>query len=128
MSLIGVPFNEVLGVWPEASKFLNRSIEMSGGRLSQATVLEALLNRETQLWLAPEGALVTQIATYPTGMKVVILLLVGGTMSKWLHLLPEIEEWARAEGCETSELPRGRKGWSRVLKGWNEMVFMEKEL
>ena len=128
MSLIGVPFNEVLGLWPGASKLLNRAIEMSGGRLSQTTVLEALLNREMQLWLAPEGAMVTQIKTYPTGMKVVILLLVGGTMSKWLHFLPEIEAWAHSLGCSVAEI-EGRKGWARILKDWTETtVSLERRL
>ena len=128
MSLVGVPFDRVMAAWPEASKLLNRSIEMSGGRLSQITVLDGLLNREMQLWLAPEGAMVTQIVTYPTGIKVMALLLVGGTMSKWLHLLPQVEAWAKAQGCEVSELPRGRKGWVKMLKDYNSMIFMEKRL
>jgi len=101
---------------------------MSGGRLSHITVLDALLHREMQLWLADGGALVTQVVTYPTGMKVVSLLLVGGEMDKWLHLLPEIEFWAKSEGCEVSELPRGRRGWTKILEGYNSMVFMEKRL
>jgi hypothetical protein len=126
--LTGIPHSEVLKVWPHASDLLNKSIEMSGGRLSQATVLDALLNREMQLWLAPEGAMVTQIVTYPTGIKVMLLLLVGGVMEKWLHLLPQVEAWGRSKGCDISELPRGRKGWSKVLKDYNMMVFMEKRL
>jgi hypothetical protein len=126
MSLVGVPHNKVLSVWPTASKLLNKSIEMSGGRLSHITVLDALLNREMQLWLAPEGAMVTQIVTHPAGLKALLLLLAGGTMG--LHHLPKIEDWARSKGCEVSELPRGRKGWTRVLKGYKTMVFMEKRL
>ena len=128
MSLAGVPYDKVLSAWPQASDLLNKSIEMSGGRLSHITVLDGLLNREMQLWLAPEGALVTQIVTYPTGLKVMSLLLVGGIMSEWLHLLPKIEEWARAEGCDVSEMSRGRKGWMKMLKDYNSMVFMEKRL
>jgi hypothetical protein len=126
--LTGVPHNKVLSVWPLASRLLKKSIEISGGRLSHITVLDALLNREMQLWLAPEGAMVTQIVTYPTGLKVVSLLLVGGTMRKWLHLLPQIEEWAKSKGCEVSEMSRGRKGWIKMLKDYNSMVFMEKRL
>ena len=91
-------------------------------------MLDGLLNIEMQLWLAPEGAMVTQIVTYPTGMKAMSLLLVGGTMSKWLHLLPQVETWAKTEGCEISELPRGRKGWVKMLKDYNSMIFMEKRL
>ena len=128
VTLIGVHHTKIMRMWPKASKLLNRSIEMSGGRLSQITVLDGLLNREMQLWLAPEGALVTQIVTYPTGLKVMALLLVGGTMGKWLHLLPKIEAWGRAEGCEVSELGRARKGWVKMLKDYNSMVFMEKRL
>ena len=72
--------------------------------------------------------MVTQIATYPTGLRAVMLLLAGGVMDKWLHFLPEIEAWAVSCGCEISEMPRGRKGWTKILKDYNSMVFMEKRL
>lgn len=127
-NLVGIPYDKVLEEWPKASRLLRRSIEMSDGRLSHITVLDALLNREMQLWLAPQGAMVTQVVTYPTGLKVMLLLLVGGVMKSWLHLLPQVEDWAREQGCEMSELPRGRKGWARILKGYGTMVFMEKQL
>ena len=126
--LVGVPYDKIRSVWLQASELLDRSIEMSNGRLNHTTVLDGLLNREMQLWLAPEGALVTQIVTYPTGLKTLMLVLVGGEMGKWFHLLPQIEQWGREQGSSISEMPRGRKGWARMLKDYNSMVFMEKRL
>ena len=128
MSLVGVPSDKIVGIWPHAFPLLKRSIEMTNGRLSYITVLGDLVNRDMQLWLAPNGAMVTQIVTYPTGLKALVLVLVGGEMNKWLHFLPEIEKWGKDKGCEVSEMPRGRKGWTKMLKDYNTMIFMEKRL
>lgn len=133
MNLVGVHSTEVHDHWLTVREILDPAIKRSGGRLSKASVLEGLLNREMQLWLAVDegirGAAVTQIAIHPTGLKVLSALLVSGTgFGKWEHLWDEIEDWARTMGCRKSEIPRGRKGWARRLKGWTEMVFMEKEL
>jgi hypothetical protein len=129
----GVPASEVPDVWPSIKKFLDKPIELSNGRLSNLSVLDALLEREMQLWLAVDkevlGAMVTQIVTYPTGLKVLSVVLIGGKeMNKWIHLWPQIEEWGKSHGCKVVEIPRGRWGWSRVLKDWNAMTFMEKKI
>lgn len=129
----GVPSSEVPDVWPVVSKILDPAIKRSGGRLSRASVLEGLLKREMQLWLAVDGeilgAMVTQIATHPTGLKVLVGLLVGGKdLKRWVHLWPHIEDWGRSLGCEVAEMPRGRGGWTRVFKDWNAMTFMEKKI
>lgn len=129
----GVPASEVPDVWPSIKKFLDKPIELSNGRLSNLSVLDALLEREMQLWLAVDkevlGAMVTQIITYSTGLKVLSVVLIGGReMDKWIRFWPLIEEWGRFHGCKIAEIPRGRWGWSRVLKDWNAMTFMEKKI
>lgn len=131
--LVGVAAVEVADIWPRVSLILNPAIKRSGGRLSRGSVLEGLLKRDMQLWLAVDqgikGAAVTQICIHPTGMKTLSALLVAGVkFDDWGHLWGKIEDWARERGCEKSEIPRGRRGWKRKLKGWNEMVFMEKDL
>ena len=128
LSVEGVPFDLVHTVWEDVRELLIPAMERSGGRLDESSVLKSLLKREMQLWIAPGGAMVTQIATYPTGLKAAILLLAGGEMDKWLHFLPEIEDWARHAGCDVCELPRGRKGWTKMLTEYRTMVFMEKKL
>ena len=131
--LVGIPAPEVQDIWVTAEGLLEKSIAMTGGRYSSATVLAALLNKNMQLWLAMEekvlAALITQIGVYPTGERALTVLLVGGVdLKKWVSLWPQIEQWGRECGCRYAEIPSGRKGWERLLKGWNTMTFMEKEL
>ncbi len=134
VELLGAPASDVPDVWPGVLDYLKPAIERSGGRLSCESVLKALLKREMQLWIAVEkneilGAMVTQVCVYPTGLKALTVQLIGGgDRRKWLHLWPHIEQWGAERGCGVAEIPRGRKGWVKILKGWNEMVFMEKEL
>ena len=131
--LAAVPAGMVQGVWPHVRDILQPAIDRSGGRLDEPSVLDGLLKRDMQLWLALEygisGAAVTQVCVHPTGMKTLSALLVAGKdFHKWSQLWGGIEDWARSKGCARSEIPRGRKGWTKVLKGWDEMTFMEKEL
>ena len=131
--LVGVPASDVAAVWPVVFKHLEKPIAMTGGRYSPASVLDALLNKNMQLWIAVEkqvlAALITQIGIYPTGEKALVALLIGGRgVNDWVHLWPQIEQWGRAAGCRYAEIPSGRKGWKKLLKGWNTMTFMEKEL
>ncbi len=121
-------------VWPTSAPLLIKPIERSCGRLSVDSVYSWLMAGKFQLWVVREGndtlaALVTEIRNYPTGLRTFNVMLLGGVFrEKWLHLWPELANWARAQGCTRAELV-GRKGWERVLKDWNwTMIDMEKDL
>ena len=78
------------------------------------------------LWLSirdgkPEAAMVTRFNEFPR-MKVCFIQFIGGhDRKRWLRFQPQIEAWAKANGCSEMET-YGRKGWIRVLKdyvvGW----------
>lgn len=57
---------------------------------------------------------------------------VAGDADEMLNIiLPQIEDWARAEGCAEVHVQAGRSGWSRVLKplGYAEAaVILRKKL
>jgi hypothetical protein len=52
----------------------------------------------------------------------------GADMRRWLPLLATIESYARDEGCACVRI-YGRKGWARVLDGYEtQHVILRKEL
>ena len=85
------------------------------------------------LWLVWDGdkikgAVVTELAETVSGRICVIVAMGGADRSRWLHLLKELEDYARRESCRTMRL-YGRKGWKRVLRDYRETrVILEKGL
>ena len=102
--------------------------------MSPATVYSTLCAGGMRLWLIDFeryiGALVTEIVTWPTGLKVARFVLAGGFDSKsWMDLLPFFEEYGRNNGCKILEIS-GRPGWEKRLPdGWEKLaVEMEKNI
>ena len=121
-------------IWPDAARMLAPAIEQTGGRLSLSSVLSWLTAGHYQLWLVhddagPKAVIVTEIRNYPTGMRTLNMILLGGDgLDSWLHLWPNIERWAAEHGCIKAEMT-GRSGWARVLKDWRQtMIDMEKDI
>jgi hypothetical protein len=105
------------------------AVARTGGRLNLDQVFAYLQAGHYQLWRIAEAAMVTEIRTYPTMLRTLNVLLLGGhDWSRWWHLWPQIERWALARGCSRAEFS-GRRGWARALKGWKETTIdMEKDL
>ena len=123
-------------MWPTVHPFLKPAIERTSGRLDEATVFKGLMTGELVLWAifrdGPLGAVVTQIFTWPSGLRVARCLLAGGRdHADWLDHFHMIEEWAKEHGCHRLEA-WGRPGWERSLskeKGWRLTgIEMEKEI
>lgn len=128
-----VPPGQVPDLWAEVRPLLEPAIYWTGGRMSAATVFSGLALAQYQLWLVRGGEVVgaagvTEFRSYPTGLRTLaVLLLGGGGMKSWVHLWPDVEAWARRQGCAKIEIA-GRRGWLRVL-GWRETTIdMEKDL
>jgi hypothetical protein len=117
--LVPVPAHDVPLIWPAAVAELRKAIRFADGVMTEATVYEALLSRDMQLWTAwdddgLEAAAVTQIVCYP-GKKVAAIPLIGGRRrNDWLCFQPVFEAWARQNGCDALE-GYARPGWLRVL-------------
>jgi hypothetical protein len=53
-------------------------------------------------------------------MRVCRIWLAGGDMAELTtEMLPQVEAWAKANGCTRMEIV-GRKGWKRVLPEYSE--------
>jgi hypothetical protein len=86
-------------VWP----YIKPAIEKSKGRFSRETVKHDLDCGNYQLWPLPHSAVVTEIITYPTGLKVLSFAFIGGKYQEIRDSLPAICEWARGLDCTQSE-------------------------
>ena len=119
--------------WPEAEPFLLPLIEDSNGRHTVEAIHEACERSYMQLWLVFDGddnvrgAAITETARYHGGLKALRFIGMAGEMDA-VAFLPQVEEKAREQGCDVVEVI-GRKGWKKVLKGYEfKAIWLEKRL
>lgn len=119
-------------IWPHVSPLLKAACRRTG--LNAFSDIEAdILAGRSLLWLAwnghaAEAAAATVLINSEIGKVCVITVCGGSRMKRWLPLLGQIEDYARNEGCACVRI-YGRKGWLRVLDGYEqEYVIIGKEL
>jgi len=116
--LTGVQSHDLELVWPEVKPFIERALEKAHGEYKSADIYNALHRKDMQLWIGGELLYVgvTQILTYPSGLKVVeIVLTAGDNLDQWVKdSNTYIEEWAKSLGADQIRV-YGRHGWSKVL-------------
>lgn len=101
--------------WDRCAGWIEAALEHSVGGWTLDDVREAVERGEAQLWAGERSAHVTQIETYPFG-KAIEVLASGGDMDELIDVLrPQIEAWAKAQGCVAAHVV-GRLGWARQLK------------
>jgi len=79
-----------------------------------ASLRSDLLAGRAMLWPSEHGAVVTECVIEPDA-RVVRCWLGGGDMKAILAMVPGIEAWGRAMGCNVASV-EGRKGWERVFR------------
>ncbi|THD80638.1 MAG: hypothetical protein E7812_07870 [Phenylobacterium sp.] len=78
--------------------------------------VRALIGRgAAQLWTAPAAAAVTMIEDDPEERRLLVWLAGGDLRTLIVEMLPQAEDWARAQGCRRM-LVLGRPGWERAMK------------
>jgi hypothetical protein len=119
-------------IWKYIDKFLERSCKRSNGRHTIDTIYKQLIDNQVQLWIiynAEEdlikGCIVTNEVYYPTGLKMLNILQLGGkNMQDWMEIVrPILTDWAKKIDCNGIEAT-GRKGVSHWLtkkdSNWKE--------
>jgi hypothetical protein len=72
------------------------------------------------LWIAADEnnrilmALTTSLEQRPSGLSCRLVANGGSDLDQWKGLMPNIEEYARSQGC-TKIVFDGRQGWARVF-------------
>jgi hypothetical protein len=130
--LVCVDPSRVREFWPHASPLVRAACQRT--ELNAFADVEAdIFAGRSLLWLAwngraVEAAAATILINSEIG-KVCIITACGGTdMKRWLPLIGKIEKYARDEGCTRVRI-FGRKGWLRVLEGYEaKYIIMDKEL
>jgi len=130
--LICVDPKRVREVWPHVSPLLKAACYRTG--LNAFRDIEAdILAGRSLLWMAwngrtVESAAATILINSEIGKVCIVTACGGSDMKRWLPLIGRIETYAKAEGCRRVRI-YGRKGWLRVLEGFEEKhVIMDKEL
>jgi hypothetical protein len=98
--------------WP----WLEASLAEFGSTHDKDQVWEAI-NRGAILWPGENAVILTQIITYPIGVRCCSVWLQGGELEELKTMYPTIEKYARAQGCDWL-IGWGRDGWVKAMPGW----------
>ena len=130
--LVCVDPARVAEFWPHVSPLLKAACHRT--KLNAFEDIEAdILCGRSLLWMAwngrtVESAAATILINSDLGKVCVITLCAGKEMQRWVNLIERIGSYARDEGCSRVRI-FGRKGWLRVLDGYEEKhIIMDKEL
>lgn len=116
--------------WPHVRGALRVAMERTDLGSIDELESDVLAGRQL-LWLAwHDGQIMASATTHlvkPNEDKVCVLTACAGhNRETWLPLFAKIEQYARAEGAKKMRI-FGRKGWQRVLDGYQvEHVVLEK--
>ena len=118
-------------VWPHVAPLLQRAIERAGLSAFRDVELD-ILQGDALIWIAWSGrieaAASTSLQTSDAGLVCLITACGGADRRRWLPLLAEIEDYAKAEGCKSVRII-GRRGWQRALNGYAvKAILLDKEL
>ena len=119
-------------IWPHVSPLLKAACYRT--KLNAFADIEAdILCGRSLLWMAwngrtVESAAATILINSEIGKVCIITVCGGSDMKRWLPLIDQIEAYARREDCKRTRI-YGRKGWLRVLDGYEENhIIMDKDL
>lgn len=105
---------------PSLLRDIDSSLKREGTH-TMADVEMALQSGDAQLWLSDDGlgAAVTEINTYPSGLKRAVIWLSAGRLESVVSMDEGFAELARNLGCSEVRL-YGRPGWGKALRenGW----------
>lgn len=132
ISIRQIPYWEVEHEWDSVSGMIQKALEYQD-EWTLDGIKTGLMqaNGYMQLWkVGSNGAVVTVIQTFQTGVKKCLLFLAGGErLEDSLHAPEVIETWAkRYFGCHKMII-HGRPGWEKVLSGYKRStVCLEKKI
>ena len=100
--------------WERCAPWIGAAIKGAGLPLER--VAEGVERGEFRLWAHPQGVIVTEFVVSPRSLGLNMFAGGGSAVAMWA-LLPTIEAFAKASGCDSIGVT-GRKGWRRALKAF----------
>ncbi len=124
MELVRIPIEELDKVWSMVEKDIKSALAYSGQLTDSDFVYETAKQGKFQVWVIWDkdekittnkyyGVVVTEIIKRKHGKVCHVYIVTGRQMSKWQHLISEIEKFAEDKDCKRMELI-ARPGWQKV--------------
>ena len=134
-AIVGLRADQIEPVWHKIRPLIADAVTHSDGKYEVLDILSALLARDMQAWAITKGdeivaIVITEIINYPRKKECRVLAVDGEGAKEWVHLVSEIEAWAKANGCQSIE-PIARPGWEKLMKplGYKRThIILSKEL
>lgn len=132
-SLRLVPREMVNDALPLVVESLLAVAERSRGEFDAKVMIDRFQRGEWQLWVVWDGTvravLGTELHLSDTGFKQCsVRFCTGAGVDAWVHLVGEMEQWAKREGCKRLNM-WARKAWARKLPTYKMThVLLEKDL
>lgn len=126
ITLRGVPSEEARDWWPRVEEWVREALGHGPGLYAPQDVLDRILGREMQLWVAcddeePIGCVTTSVEQFPRRKALLIGVVAGrrGQVRAWIKGMDELlMAYAQHMGCDV-QLAEGRLGWDRFVgNGW----------
>ena len=141
MELVRIPTQELDKTWGLIDKDIRQALAYSSQLTDSNFVFETAKENKFQIWIIWDnnqkktidkyfGVVVTELIKRKLGKVCHIFIATGKQRHKWQHLIKDIEDFAKAEGCQMMELI-ARPGWQRVLNLFNYKrthVVLEKKI
>lgn len=138
MILVPLPPDKIDDAWPLIEGYARQMAERFPDDWPVPEIQRAAAEKEITLWLVwhptekqAYALAATCVARKPSGKRLLVIeLCVGRDSERWVHLIAQLEEFGRQNGCERVEL-RGRSGWARRLPDYALMKgepLLSKEL
>lgn len=126
ITLRGVLADEVEDWWPSVEEWVREALGHGPGLYAPQDVLDRILDREMQLWVAcddeePIGCVTTSVEQFPRRKALLIGVVAGrrGQVRAWIKGMDDLlMAYAQHMGCDV-QLAEGRLGWDRFVgNGW----------
>lgn len=133
LQLVCVPPAEVWKIWPRIEGLVDKAFAAFDMPIP-VDIREQMRRGTRLLWVAVDteakivGISLTQLFEMRSGKVCKILESAGSQMSECLELMPQIEQYAKREGC-SRVIVEGRPGWARMLPDYRTIgVTLEKRI
>jgi len=141
MNLVRIPIQELDKVWSMIEKDIKSALAYSSQLTDSDFVFDLAKEGKFQIWVLWDkeqkkteqkyfGVVVTELIKRKFGKVCHIYIMTGRQRHKWQHLISEVENFAKEEGCKMMELI-ARPGWQKVLNLFDYKrthVVLEKEI